>query len=69
MFDRPERTTVERDGITWTVSTISPRGWAETVAFAEDGSHRQVEVGGDDHAEAVERFRAAEVLPEHGGRI
>jgi hypothetical protein len=52
----PERTTVVKDGVTWTVSTI--RDGLESIAFEEVPRGRQIEIHASSHAEAVERFTA-----------
>lgn len=61
-FDRPERTTVEKDGTEWTVSTI--RDGIETIAFEEAPPSRQIHVDAVGHEAAVERFKAATITAE-----
>jgi hypothetical protein len=55
-YGKPERTTVEKDGSTWTVSTI--RDGVETIAFEEGGEGRQIDVFANGHEAAVEKFKA-----------
>ena len=62
MFGIPQRTTVVKDGVEWTVSTI--RDGIETIAFEESGPRRQIYVNAVGHEAAVERFKAATIPPQ-----